>query len=1029
MTHNLSTATTRTVSSKTKAVLHLNTALCLLAGLCLPVGHSAYAQTTPTQVGTADNGEAPADIVVTGSRIKRPNLESASPITSIDAIDLTRGGGTSLGQALNDLPALRSTFSLGNSSRFIGTAGVNFVDLRGLGTQRTLVLINGRRQVGSLQGSSEIDINTISQALLERVDIETGGASAVYGSDAVSGVVNFITKTDFTGLAATAQGGLSSRGDAGTISGSLTAGTNFAGGKGNIAASIEFDVREDLAFADRSFSRDNDAFVLNPANIASENDNIPDSIFVRGTRSITFSDGGTICASANCRTREVLRFQPNGTLRLADLGTRDFRVRANGATNGARTTQGGDGSNFNRTEQLQPETQRYSANILFNYEFDPAAKLFVEGKYVRTNSLSFSGGPAFNGLGNPIFFTLDNPFLTQQAIDTLVSTLGNRPFYSLQRNNVDFGTRGEDNVRELYRGVVALKGDLGSNFNYELSYQRSESRLKLSFLNNRVENRFVNAVDAVRDVDGVLGVRGAIVCRATLEAGSRNTGDFDVDRCVPVNIFGEGNPAPEAISFINVTSFTRNKLTQDVVNGFISGDTESFFSLPGGPIGIALGGEYRRDKSAFRVPDDLNSVPGDRTGINLLSDGLTFLNALQNENGSINVKEAFIEARLPLFKDLPGVKELTLDAAYRIADNSTDQVGTINSYKFGLVYAPISDLRIRGSFSQAVRAPNVTELFSPDVQNFFGVDDPCDINNIASGSSTRAANCAALGIPAGFVSDLTATPEGTSGGNPMLEEETSRSYTIGAVFTPTFLSGFTLSVDFYRIRIKNAIAAVGAQDILDQCVDAATINNIFCPLVTRAGVNDPNFAPFNISFIRQRSLNFAGLIARGVDFDASYRTDINKIGTLTLRAIGTRVIQRDDFPFIAQPDQPDRVLSELGDPKWLVNFNANLKTGPFNIGYSLRYIGRQLLVNAEDVLSVGGNPPENPDAQDILSVGNAFYHSFRLTYNFKDKVDIYANIENIFDRKPPFGTTGTGGGSAIFDNIGRYITVGVSAKF
>jgi outer membrane receptor protein involved in Fe transport len=1010
----------------------------LFASTAMPWQAFAQADTKNTsstaQPSASDEAEDSKElIVVTGSRIKRINNEdSPIPITAIDANDLLRGSGSSLGDTLNNLPALRSTFSLGNSSRFIGTAGVNFLDLRGLGTQRTLVLINGRRQVGSLQGSSELDVNTISQALLERVEVITGGASAIYGSDAVSGVVNFITKKDFNGFYFNGEIGTSTSGGADQTGIAVAYGRNFNEGRGNVAVSLEYDYRQKLDNSERSFSRNNDSFTANPANINTDNDAIPDLIFVPNTRSIAFSDGGTLCQSSNCRTLGIFRFRPDGSLTAADLGVRDFRRRDNGATNGARITQGGDGSNFNRTGELVPETRRYAANLLVNYDFSPAFKFSGEGKFVRTNSRAFSS-PAFNGLGNQITVSLDNPFLTTQALATIAANnLAPDGSFNFQRNNVDFGSRGEDNERDLYRFSGALSGDVTDHLNYELAYTYSRASLKLASLNNRVEQRFVNAVDAVRDTAGVLGTPGAIVCRSTLLAGNRSSGNFDVDNCVPVNVFGEGQPSTPAVNFINVTSQTRNILQQNVVTGFISGDSGGFFKLPGGPIGVVIGFEYRRDSSRFDVPDRLNGVPGDTTGINLLKDGLTFLNALQTERGAIDVVEGFAELNVPLLRNVPFAKELSFDAAFRYANYSTKQVGGVYAFKVGGQYAPVDDIRFRASYSRAVRAPNVTELFGPDVQNFFGVVDPCDINNIGSGSSTRAANCAALGIPSGFNSDLTSTPEGTSGGNPNLREETSRSFTAGVVVKPRFIKGFTFSADYYRFNIKKAISSVAAQDILDQCVDAATINNAFCPLVDRAGTATPGIAQFNIAFIRQRSLNFSGLKASGIDFETNYRIGLGKIGNLSLRNLTTYVITRNDFPFITEPNRPDRFLSELGDPRYLSNFTANLKTGNLNINYELRYIGNQLQtgVNAEDVKSVGGNPPENPDAQDRLTTGDAFYHSVRLSYDLQKDTDIFVSVDNIANRRPPAGILGSeSGGAGVYDSIGRFVSIGVTAKF
>ncbi len=1007
--------------------MHIRQLLMLSAVAVLAMPTASFAQ----QGDDASAETLPDSIVVTGSRIKRATNEVSSvPITSVEANDLLRGSGVSLGDTLNNLPQLRSTFSLGNSSRFIGTAGVNFLDLRGLGTVRTLVLINGRRQVGSSQGSSEVDVNTISQALLERVEVVTGGASAVYGSDAISGVVNFITKKDFEGLRLNAQLGTSTDDGADQAGASAAFGYNFNDAKGNIAASIEYDYRQRLNFDQRDFSRNEDGFSNNPANIETANDSVPDAIFVRNRRSIIFSDGGTICQSGNCRTGGIFRFRGDGSLGLADLGTRDLRLRTNGVATGPRTTLGGDGTNFNRTGELLPQTRRYAANVLFNYEFSPAVKFAAEGKFVRTDSSTFSS-PAFNGLGNQIAVTLDNPFLTPQALATInANGLADADgLVLLQRNNVDFGARGEDNQRDLYRFSGAFSGELSDHVNYELAYTYSRASLKLASLNNRVEQRFTNAVDAVRDINGVLGTRGAIVCRSTLDAGRRTTGNFDVDNCVPVNIFGDGQPSSAAVNFINTTSPTRNTLQQHVVTGFVSADSGGFFRLPGGPVGLVAGFEYRTDSSNFDVPDSLNGVPGDTTGINLLSDGLTFLNALLPERGRVSVIEGFAEVNVPLLRDVPFAKELSFDAAFRYAKYNNAQVGGVYSFKVGGQYAPVDDLRFRVNYSRAVRAPGVTELFGPDVQNFFSVSDPCDINDIGSGSATRAANCAALGLPVGFISDLAATPTGTSGGNPNLQEEVSKSFTAGVLFKPRFLKNFSFSADYYQIKIDQAIASVAAQDILDQCVDAATIDNAFCPLVDRAGPNTAGIPRFNIAFIRQRSLNFSGLKARGVDFELNYKIGLGSLGTLSLRNLTTYVIQRDDFPFIAEPNRPDQFLRELGDPRFLSNLNVNFQKGNFHLNYELRYVGNQLLVDAEDVLTVGGRPPENPDAQDQLKTGIVTYHSARVSYDLNKGTDVFIAVDNIGNRKPPFGLLGTDGPSGIYDNIGRYISVGFTARF
>jgi outer membrane receptor protein involved in Fe transport len=988
--------------------------LFLLAGISIQSLAIAEAQTSVPPPAAANSDVTLDEILVTGSRIARSNLDAPVPITVLSGDTLVESGNVSLGDVLNNLPSLRSTFSSANSGRFIGTVGVSALDLRGLGTQRTLVLINGRRQVSSFQGSSEVDLNTIPTDLIERTEIITGGASAVYGSDAISGVVNFILKKNFTGLELRAQNGISGHGDAHDFFVSGTYGIKL-GDRGNVAVSVEYSQQDSLRLSERTFSRTFNAFTVNPANPTPDDNvagGVPDLVLVTDRRSIVYSNGGTICVQANCRNpaRPIFQFQPNGSLAPINLGTRDFRP-------GARVTEGGSGLNFNTNGQLLPDLNRLSINLLTHYELTDAVDFFLEAKFVQTHSIG-AGSPSFNGPGFGVTVGSDNPYLTPQALTTLQAAYdGSQDSYTLYRNNNDLGERTDDANRELVRIAAGIRGSLSDNFNYELSYVFGRSTLNLKYLNNRIEQRFAYAADAVRDVAGVLGKPGAIVCRAQLDGVVANSFDpAEVSGCVPANVFGDGNISPAARNYINTTSSSSNTLDQHVATAFVSGSSKGWFELPGGPIGVALGVEYRSEKSTF-VPDDFLATIDPNTG-----SGVTFLNALQKETGSYNVKEAFFEGSIPLLADMPFVKELTMSGAGRVAKYN-GKTGTVFAWKADVIYAPISDIRFRASLSRAVRAPNITEQFGPDVQNFFSVTDPCSVEEIANGTSTRAANCVALGIPVGFVSDLAATPTGTSGGNPDLKAEKSRSFTAGVLLTPGFVPNFSFSADYYRIRITDAISSVGAQDILDQCVDGATITNIYCPLVTRDATK-------NISFIKQRSLNFSKLEAEGVDMDLNYRLLTDSYGDFNFRGLATLIIKRNDFPFVAEPNRPDQVLGELGDPKFQFNLSVDWKYKGFGVYYEFRHISNQLQggVNAEDVYTVGGRPPQNPDAQDLLFTGTTSYSDLRLSYDFSEKARFYMGVNNLFDREPPPGLDGTGGGSGIYDNIGRKFYAGIKLK-
>jgi outer membrane receptor protein involved in Fe transport len=988
--------------------------------LCaLTWSHSVQAQEqggTKEPIAMSPSGEQQAsdvvlgDIVVTGSRIRRPNEASAAPILTTTVEELKTGAGQTLGDLLSNLPSLKTSTTFTNDN-------INVLDLRGLGPNRTLVLVNGRRQVGALEGEASVDVETIPLALLQRVDIVTGGASAVYGSDAVSGVVNFITRTDFEGIALAGQGGVGTDGGAGSFTGSATAGTNFADKRGNVAISIEYTRREKLRNSDRSYARNLELFSPNPLK-QSDDDGLPFNVLYRDFRLPLIADGGVVLGS------DLLQFAPNGSLGPIEPGDPNLFSAGGNAANG------GSGLALNRYSLIQPTSDRISANLLLNFEFSPALKIFAEGKFVRTK-IANSTQPTVEVTS--VFKA--NPFLSPAARDAISAVTDPAdPTFTLLNANSSLGLISTEIRRDLYRGVIGLKGDFGSDFSYEVSYIHGETAALSKLGNSRVTQRFANALDSVIDGSGVLGTPGAIVCNSTLTAGRRNTGNFDVDQCQPVNIFGEGNVTAAARNYINATVGTRLRLKQDVVSAYINGTSSSIFELPGGPIGFAVGAEYRKESSRFSVPDALNSVPGDTTGINLYRDGLTFRRIATPSRGSLAVKEVFGEISLPLLRDLPLAEELTLDAAYRYADYNVKQVAGVSTWKLGFQYRPISDLRLRATYAQAVRAPNINELFSPSRADSQNIADPCDATRLNAGSATRAQNCAALGLPSTL--DVLAQDNfqifGLASGNARLEAETSRSLTLGAVLTPRFIPGLSFSVDYYRIKIRNAISLLAAQQAANLCVDSQSIDNEFCGLITRRTIDDGINPQGSISSYLTTAKNFSSLEAEGIDFQANYTTELGNQSKLSLRAIGTYVIKRNDFPFIEDPNFVDQILLEVGDPQWNVNFGADLTISDFKLGYGLRFIGSQFYSSVENVRSVGGRPPQQPNVQDILKTGSVFYHDVRLGYQVGDKGEFFVSVSNLLNTRPPVGlvqsTSLTIGGS-LYDSIGRYLNLGFSINF
>lgn len=993
----------------------------------------------------ADAGE----ILITGSRIRRPGLTSTVPITSVGGAEFFETGQTSVGDVLNELPALRSTFSQSNSSRFLGTAGLNLLDLRGLGTQRTLVLVNGRRHVGSdvLNNAVSPDVNTIPTDLIERVDVVTGGNSAIYGSDAIAGVVNFILKKDYDGFQIRGQGGISKYNDAGSYYVSGLAGRNFAGGRGNIAINLEYARQNDFYASGRPNLRQNDTFIVvdtDPAGTTNGSDGTPDRLFFRDVRSATYSDAGSFLGSTNAQgfvTPYI--FNPDGSL------TPQTGIRIGRPPFG--NFQGGNGDNFraNRQLGLSPKLDRYSANMMAHFKVSDAFEPFVEAKYSRTDSLGNASGPFFTGAsGSPRErFSTTNPFANPQALGIIRDYYGDfygdydaggNPIgdgvndadqfgFTITRNVEEFGNREEEAKRETYRIVGGVRGNFNDDWNYEISANYGRFDEKTAITGNVNLQRYLLAIDAVR------APNGSIVCRSQIDPSARVAFEgaisptfaqsqlaADVAACTPVNLFGKGNITQANRDYLLTNSFTDASISQFVLNAFVAGDTSSFLNLPGGPVGFALGAEYRKE-NVFYDQDDFTQT------------GLSFYNGIGTfDPPSFEVKEAFGEIRLPLISE-SFIHELTVSAAGRVSDYK-GSTGTTYAYNAGVDFAPVRDLRLRANYSRAVRAPNLSDLFFPLSQNFAPAPaDPCAVRNRGTGSATRAANCLADGVPANFDFVYLSSLAYQSGGNANLREETSDSYTIGGVLQPRFMPGFSLTVDFYDITVNDVITSPSVQQVLNACYDAASIDNQFCALFERQGSGTGPAGEITGRILENSldlvPLNYAKLKVRGIDAEVAYRKNFSGLGSLSTKLTYTRVLKNDAFLNPLTPGLANRALFELGDPRDAFNFDIDLKSGPVTVGYDLRYLGKQLLNQYEDYFSVGAQPPQNADYAEIKFYPAVWYHDVRLSIEATKNFDFYMGIDNVLNRNPPYGLTGAGAGSGIYTNRGRFFYAGAVAKF
>lgn len=1019
--------------------------------VALALSNPAFAQTTTEEDASASvSEESTAEtrvITVTGSRIQRPNLDATVPIASLTAAELTQTGNVNLGDRLALLPQFRPTFTSQNSGRFIGTAGLSILDLRGQGTARTLVLQNGLRHVTSQPGAQTVDVSTIPVDLIERVDIVTGGNSSIYGSDAIAGVVNFVLKRDFEGVSIRAQNGISDEGDGNNFIAAVTAGTNFGGGRGNIAVSLEYNKNDPIFFSQRDYAgafegRRQFQLVEDTLGEPAAGNGVSDTQLLDRIKNIGISTGGAFTsncqqatpgsprAALNCsgvfntagttQFGNVFVFLPDGSL-VQNVVDRDFRPFGSG--NG----QGGLGSTLRETGLLQTGNTRYSANLIGSFEVSEAFRPYVEAKFVRTEALQ-EGQPTFSsGALNPNF-SINNPFLTDQARNLLTTSLApGATTFQMTRFNIDFGGRGENHERDLYRIVVGAEGSFFDTWSYNvaLNYGRVETYYETR--GNVLLANFTRAVNAVRNP------AGQIVCGINADANAAN----DDPACRPLNLFGLGAPSAEALNYIGFTSSREQWSEQKNVLATVSGDLSKLFELPGGPIQFAIGGEYREEDS-FSAFDDVTRT------------GQTFLNSIANfDPPTLRIWEAFGEIRIPLLADMPFFNELTIEGAGRMSDYNN--IGTIFSYNAGGVWSPVDGVRFRANYGRAVRAPTQGDLFGAQSQTFLnGLADPCSQRNI-NNNPNRVRNCAAAGVPTtqtfnGITEPFTNEPNsgisGLSGGNPGLFEERSDSWTVGAVFTPRFLPGFSMSVDWYSIELQNAISTVGAQTVINQCYDdPGGINNQFCAAIFR----NPNgtfqgqqnvrhaggvveFPLTGQSFI-QGPFNFARQETSGIDVDMAYTHNFDGGWRLNARALVSYLLDRNIFTSITDPNFLTRERTVLGNPNWNAQLNMTVGYKNFDLLYSLRYLSKQTIGAFGAQNEEQGRPPTNADVFPQVFYPSVTYSDIRASARINDAHTFFVGVDNLFDRLPPLDLLGDGAGSAIFPNMGRFFYAGFTASF
>ncbi|TWB56362.1 TonB-dependent receptor domain-containing protein [Nitrospirillum viridazoti] len=981
------------------------------------------AQAQQKQQAAAD--DSLEEIVVTGSRIARPNLTQPTPVQVINAEAIQATGLTSTVDVLSQLPQTQNDMGPSTNARFINGAGVNFANLRGLGEYRTLTLVDGKRHVGSLSGrngsggTSLVDLNSIPPALIERIEVVTGGTSAVYGADAVAGVVNVITKKNYEGAEATIQYNWSDGDGYQSTDVSAIVGHNFDGGRGNITLAVDYNHDLGLYGKDRPEALYNYTLVANPAS-KSASDGIPDRITISPTLSSVLAASGAPVIRTwldAAHPQYSYTFKPDGSgIVPFNRGTLINGIPAGNKTSaGDANSIGGDGYNPSKYLTLRTPNIREVADTLVNYrlaqDLGPIDTLnfFADLKYSDSRGTSRST-PFTNGTGTPgtgtngqlgsgaLTIQADNAYLPSD-LKALLATDKVSSFTITRVNDDWYGPREYAYEYEVMRGVFGLNGDLTNGWHYEAYYDYGRNRT--SFVNtDKVVSLFNQQLDAVN-------VGGKIVCRdATAQANG----------CVPINPFVVGPLSAAQKAYAYTYTKEMATLQQHDAAFNLNGDLFKFPALFSGtvaPVSFAAGVEYRKEESVDKT-DFLQNQPT----------GTIYGNQNGSVSGSYDTTEVYGELSVPVLRDLPFAKAVDLDLAYRYSDYSL--AGPASTWNIQAGWAVNDDVKLRGGIARAVRAPNIDDLFTPAGDNFLGVSDPCSVENIGA-NATRAANCAKV-VPAGYKSSDFGNPSTRTGGNINLKPEIGRTLTAGAVFTPTFIPGLNVTADYWLVKITQGQAALTSNSILTNCYDLSAAAQ--CGLITRR-------ADGSIATIYGNTVNIGKEVVRGLDFQVDYAFELDKVGLqnmggLNLGFTGTWV---PESIIIQDPAHAENKLyraGTVGYPHLKGRFTGTWDWNNLTVTWSSRFIGESETF-----------PNSTAEIADFNKIPTYWYHDISARYRWKN-VTVFGGINNLADKMPPavpflyqgsyqggsyatFPVTTGGGGS--YDVVGRTFFVGTTVKF
>jgi iron complex outermembrane receptor protein len=1013
------------------------------------VGAQAVAQSPPA---TAPQ-DSMDEVIVTGSRIASPNATSTSPIQVVTREDMQVSGKHDVTDIIAQLPQNFTNDlgqDLGNRTPGLTTAGgVATADLRGLGPQRTLVLVNGRRLgIGSpytfIQAPAP-DLDQIPAALVERVEVLTGGASATYGSDAIAGVINFIMKKNFEGFQVDAQyggnwhdnhnsyvqqaqidsGDTPLKGestDGQSYSINFLAGTSLADGRGNVTAYFGYLKTDPVKSSDRDFG----GCQLNP------------------------SDDLTAAVCNGSQNSNI--FEPQ----TGPNAFTDYSVKGNGFI-GYDTEPTTPPAFFNSQPYifLQRGDERYTAGFMAHLDMTDNFQVYTEFGYMNDRShqeVAPAAAFLFSNPNDPISgnynINCSNPLLSaQQALtlctqadidaDAAAIASGGAPVtanVAIGRRNIEGGGRASDYEHSNYRAVLGGKGDINKVWSYDAYAQYYYT----TFFTSNEKYLSFTAIDQALLVKR--DANGDPVC---LSGG----------RCVPWNIFSDGGVTQDQLEFLYLNGTGYGTTTLRTLHGEVSGQLGEYgIKLPTAEEGLAINIGYEHRNEHVEFQPDAGLASGQLSGFGSAAVGI---------DNTVSVSEGFVEVRVPLVQDKPGIKDLIFDTAYRLSDYSS--TGRVNTYKFETQYAPTDSFRFRASYQHAVRSPTVVELYNGALVGLIQLgDDPCSSPDGVTLAAATLEQCLRT-VPAAEQAAFTARygnggttnniPKAIlgqlsqlSGGNPELDNETANSYTVGFNITPEALPSFNASIDYYNIKMENVVGVISANVALNTCLD--TGDPVYCALIVR-GHNTGGLVGNNIAdggYIVQKNLNVAQAKIDGIDLQAAYRLNLGEsAGSLTFGMNGAYLLSTETTPLPGAHTYDCAGLygstCQTVNPRWRHNLRASWET-PFNFDLALtwRYVGPVWLDNNDPDPTLQGAEHRDPGTGEPLykAFGAKFpsfsYFDLAGTWNATEDIQVRLGINNILDKDPPLGTVEVVGGGAAntystYDIMGRQVFLSATAKF